>query len=795
MNELFYQPPSRKGPVNVTPAKKRPSLSGFIIIRLPPNVVIGGGDLRKREGREKLPGLASLLKKHSEVVTQPVVRSVDPYQLRALEKNAELTKFPPIHSLTSYWRLDCRKLKTPIEELLKNIQGLSEVDHAYLERVALDPMVDATDDDYAGDQDYLDAAPVGIGARWAWTQANGEGAGVGFVDLEEDWNLHHEDLAAKGPTLSYGDNRYVVDGFSGDHGTAVLGTVVGIDNAVGIVGIAPAVSSVRVVSRYEASDDSAESDVNVASAIAHAVSIMAPGDVLLLEVQRDFLPTETDEVDFHAIRLASSKNIIVVEAAGNGNANLDAWTNDTGLHLLDRANWSSDALDSGAIMVGSCKSALPHNRLVGLGAGTGSNYGSRLDCFAWGEDIVTTGYGHINPAAGDDQAYTDDFGGTSGAAAIIAGAALILQGMYQETPPRGGRISPTQMRALLSDPTTGTPQGAAVAGHIGIMPDLCAIIEKTIGLTPDVYLRDHVGDTGVVPSTGSISASPDIIVRPTRVANPTASFGEGSGTENSNSLGFEVEAGQDNYVYVRLRNRSSRAAANNTTATIYWSEVSTLVTPDRWHPIGTTVPINVPAGDTLVVTDPIVWRAADIPATGHYCFVGIVNQARDVAPLVPPPTDWDGFSAFIRNQNNVAWRNFNVVNEVADPSFYPFMIAGAPDDNRHFDLEIIQLLPEQAKVVLEVPLDLMKALPSKSFLKADLDRKRKVACLSLPSLPSVPFNNVKLKKGAQFRCRLILKGMNGKNEQEHSVAIRQIFEKQEVGRVTWLFQQQHEPAI
>jgi len=54
-------------------------------------------------------------------------------------------------------------------------------------------------------------------------------------------------------------------------------------------------------------------------------------------------------------------------------------------------------------------------------------------------------------------------------------------------------------------------------------------------------------------------------------------------------------------------------------------------------------------------------------------------------------------------------------------------------------------------------------------------------------------NNVKLKKGVQFRCRLILKGMKGKEEQEHSVAIRQVFEKQEVGRVTWLFQQQDEP--
>ena len=490
MNEeqkLFKNPPSGKGPVNVRPARKRSSLSGFIIIRLPPNVIIDGGDLRKKDGRKKLPQLATLLKQHPKVATRPVVRGIKPDQLRELENQASLTQFPAIHSLTSYWRLDCRETTTPIEELLKAVRGLSEVDHAYLERVALDPMVDASDDEYAGDQDYLDLAPVGIGARWAWKQANGDGAGVGFVDLEEDWNLDHEDLIAKSPTLSYGDNRYEMDGFSGDHGTAVLGTVVGVDNSVGIVGIAPGVSSVQVVSRYEAPGGTAESDVNVASAIVHAISIMSPGDVLLLEVQRDFLPTETDEVDFHAIRLASSKNIIVVEAAGNGNANLDAWTNDAGLHLLDRANWTSDSFDSGAILVGSCKSALPHNRLVGLGAGSGSNYGSRLDCFAWGEDIVTTGYGYINPSADDDVAYTDDFGGTSGAAAIIAGAALILQGMYKEMPPRGGHISPTQMRALLSDRATGTPQGPTVAGNIGVMPNLCAIIETKLDVTPDMF--------------------------------------------------------------------------------------------------------------------------------------------------------------------------------------------------------------------------------------------------------------------------------------------------------------------
>lgn len=61
----------------------------------------------------------------------------------------------------------------------------------------------------------------------------------------------------------------------------------------------------------------------------------------------------------------------------------------------------------------------------------------------------------------------------------------------------------------------------------GLTLHLRAIIEDTLGLVPDVYLRDNVGDTGVVPANGSISASPDVIVRPAAVVDPTAEFGEG----------------------------------------------------------------------------------------------------------------------------------------------------------------------------------------------------------------------------------------------------------------------------
>ena len=71
-----------------------------------------------------------------------------------------------------------------------------------------------------------------------------------------------------------------------------------------------------------------------------------------------------------------------------------------------------------------------------------------------------------------------DFNGTSSASPIISGAALIVQGMYKAN--NGCPLSPLEMRALLSDPATGTAQGGGVPGNIGVMPDLRSIIETIL---------------------------------------------------------------------------------------------------------------------------------------------------------------------------------------------------------------------------------------------------------------------------------------------------------------------------
>ena len=766
-------PPRR--PVNVPPDRP-PENNGFLVVRLQPGAAgPEAGDLAAAAKKAGLRALGALLERY-ELRSRPLVTSIKPGELAALERAAAGTEHPPLRSLGSYWRLDARLALDRIEEILAALRRLPEVELAYLEQTASDP-VNPGDDTYSGSEHFLDAAPTGIDARWVWTQPNGDGSGMHYIDLEQGWLLGHEDLPH--PTLIFNDNHDGIGGYTGNHGAAVIGEVAGVDNSLGIIGIAPNVASVRTVSWWKASDPST---LHVADALVAAVAAAPRAHAVLIEVQigAALLPVETDPANLDAIRLAVASGIVVVEAGGNGSNDLDAWTDAMGKHRLKRGD--PDFEDSGAILVGAANSALPHDR-----AGF-SNFGSRVDCYGWGDAIVSAGYGDL--AGTGNNSYTSVFGGTSGASPIITGSALLLQGLYAAA--TGSLLSPQQMRVILSNPATGTAQGGGVAGHIGVMPNLKAIVQNTLGLVPDVYLRDAVGDTGAVPSTGTVSTSPDVIVRPAAVADPTASFGEGSGTENDDTLGSEVKHGVDNFVYVRMRNRGM-AAATATTATVYWSEVATLVTPDMWHLIGQTAPIDVPTGDTLAVSGQLVWPSAQLPVLGdHACFVAILDQAQDPAPPIPaagPSFDWNAFVNFVRDQNNVTWRNFNVLDVVpdpqADPAVLDFVLAGSPDAAREFDLEIVQHLPPGVKVVWEVPAALLPVLPRQGFAGREIDERGGLLRLHLPFVRRLPLCGVKLGAGARHRCRLLVQGNAGLAKGLHRLAIRQIHDGVEVGRVTW----------
>jgi hypothetical protein len=737
-----------------------------------------------------------------------LVQSTPVPELLEMEKIAEHSDFPPIRSLTGYWRINASN--RPDEEIERLVKELSikgntyKIDEAYREHnITLAATV--TPDTLSTDQGYLDPYPVGIDARYTWPLPNGAGEGINFVDLEMAWEQSHVDLPAT-VMLPGHQNLRVVNSDAANHGTAVIGIVAARDNVQGIVGIAPNVQPIRLASSHR-QNPRGDWIPDHANRIVEVIRLSAPylsaGDVLLLEIQVAVtnLPVEIDETSgtrsavFHAIRLASALNVIVIEPAGNGNSNT----------RTDFDVGQAPLQDSGAIMVGASERAVTGNapnrahgrwvvpeRPIPI---IGSNYGARVNCYAWGEGVTTCGcdYPTAPSSCQANTAYTNTFGGTSAASAIVAGAALVVQGLYAaRNPGVRARLSVRQMRDALS--TYGTP---SVGNEIGVMPNLRAIVDR---LMPDAYIRDAVGDLGETPYVGGrLSASPDIIVRKSNLAGndpvPSPMMTFGPNTANRDDLGSEVELGQDNFIYVRMKNRGN-ISIPSATATVYWANAATLITPDQWTRIGQTASVMVPQGSGIAVTPGLRWRAADLPPPGHYCFIAVLDGVSDPAPVLPPNANF-GMAEFvnlIRNNNNVAWRNFNVVNTVSDMrgmARFGFFIAGGPREEAEFNFEIFLEGAEKEGAPL-MWLDVPKALAKAIDFANKLERDNKIDELGanyvrfkLPiSSSSTRLTQVMLEAKSRHKCFIRFKAEE--MQRESRVIVRQLYKEVSVGQVTWL---------
>jgi len=688
-----------------------------------------------------------------------------PAEVRALvDRAVELDRTYHAPNLLTYFVIDCPPAVDP-EALAKSLSAWRTVQTAYVESGPVPPPqpINPSDDPRFPNQGYLSPAPNGIDAPYAWTFPGGGGDGIQFVDMEQGWMLNHEDLPSPSITLLSGINKT-----NFDHGTAVLGVINSVDNQIGDIGIAPH-SSGRVVSEFQTTGGT----LNRPDAIMSAIKALNFGDVLLLEAQtaKPESPAEVELAVFDTIRLATALGVVVVEPAGNGQLYLDS-----AYSVLNRT--SPKFKDSGAIMVGAATSTYPHLRK------DFSNYGSRVDCYAWGENVDTC----WTDSTGSNSLYTTGFLGTSSASAIVAGAAMVVQGIADAKLKR--RFSAWQLRAILSDVNLGTPAenppGMVGDPCIGVMPDLKAIITNKLNVAPDVYVRDFVGDKGD-PHTGAINASPDVILLEAEVADPQASFGEGSGTEDSNTLGDEAKVNQDNYVYVRVRNRGG-SAAKGVVATVYWSPVATLVTPSLWTPVGSVTIPDVPAGDQLTVSAPITWPAQAIPGPGHYCFVCLVGNELDPAPTPPDYLDWNSFYRLIRDNNNVTWRNFQVVgNAPQPPSEYvelPFLATGWPETALRFQLAAVARLPEGAVAWLEMPHYLADAMGERSpYLR--VDRGRGTTAVPLNPHGRTALGEALFPAGTKAPLRLLVQIPREFRENAYEIFVSQLYEGGEVGRITW----------
>lgn len=210
-----------------------------------------------------------------------------------------------------------------------------------------------------------------------------------------------------------GDNLEVFDKFYGnnnvigpdpEHGTFVSGVIAAVrNNGLGINGIADSIKImvVRVV------PDGDEYDKDVANAIMYAVNNGA--DIINCSFGKTYSP-QKQFVD-EALKLAESKGVLIVHAAGN-----DAENNDSIVHYPENIDAFGNDLINTWIAVGASSSKKDKTLAASF-----TNYGKKsVDLFAPGHRIYSTKpfnkYGAMD--------------GTSFSCPMVAGAAALVKSAY-----------------------------------------------------------------------------------------------------------------------------------------------------------------------------------------------------------------------------------------------------------------------------------------------------------------------------------------------------------------------------
>jgi hypothetical protein len=320
----------------------------------------------------------------------------------------------------------------------------------------------------------------------AWRLPGGHGRAVRVADVEAAWIENHEALDGAEVTFPWGTVKSQEER---NHGASVLGMLAAPHGYRGINGLCP---EATVIAVSMAGEESRTDD-----ATFEAAKRLAPGDVLLIELERrtgaddktsvGYLPVEWWSDEFDLIKWATGQGIIVVEAAGNGSADLDRPPEPDPARASQPNPFLRRERDSGSIIVGAGAPPSAWGDPPDRARLSFSNYGTCVDAQGWGAAVATAGGygdGRGDLVGGDDERrwYTARFNGTSSAAPMVAGALACVQGILKACGPRP--LTPLEARHALRQ--TGTPQTASFVApleqRIGNRPDLEQLIPYAMAL-------------------------------------------------------------------------------------------------------------------------------------------------------------------------------------------------------------------------------------------------------------------------------------------------------------------------
>lgn len=556
-----------------------------------------------------------------EMAATPAHRLLQAVPLERLERLDRATSRSRYRGGASRTHIANTRILTPpqglkAERFAALLNGLPEVALAYVERAVGRPCDDADCEDLSdlsADQRWLNPAPEGLSARFAWGLSGGRGESIPFVLIDKGWNVEdgvvcHCDLNG-GVPVAWGSS-----GNTGDkqHGMASLGIVVARHDRGGILGLAPNASSVAVCS-YAGSpgaltyipeapppDTIPAGYINPWNALAVAIDHLAllagtrrpvPG-VILLELQIEapseavsaWSPAEVDPALRALIGVASALGITVIEAAGNGRTPVA----DT--FLPGALPTGAKASPAGAILVGAADTS---RRPAFV-----SNTGPLIDCFGQGEGVPSLSTIEEEPRT----LLTTSFSGTSSASAIVAGAALAAQGLYRAT--RGRTLGPEKLREHLR--ASGTPAKNELdedsVDRIGLQPNLARFAE-IIGRSP-VYFQDFPGHNGQWHAESVGLSSPDILVTTSAPSAVELSEFALNGALNSGGGVSAASLSGEVHLTARLANLGGEALSGVSIA--LFAAPANPPSDATWTPIGTlSLPSLSSSGRSL--SDTVIW--------------------------------------------------------------------------------------------------------------------------------------------------------------------------------------------
>jgi Metallo-peptidase family M12 len=164
----------------------------------------------------------------------------------------------------------------------------------------------------------------------------------------------------------------------------------------------------------------------------------------------------------------------------------------------------------------------------------------------------------------------------------------------------------------------------------------------------NVWMKDSWADTGLEPDPATAAdamwISPYIWIRNSQDVDLLHQH------QHDNPV-----LGSSNWVYVKLHNGGPAASGN---LEFYYANASLSLTwPGGWTPLA-TIPLSIGASSSQIVEHE--WNT--LPGTGHYCMIARWVSSSD--PMAVP--EGADINLNVRNNNNIAWRNLNIVDMVMD---------------------------------------------------------------------------------------------------------------------------------